>query len=199
MNHWAKWDDESLLLNMKREAIMGYQCSMVIEERYQVAKARAEELSNDNEDLLRKISDVMNKVNESERLRFVAEKNTKAITKRAKALENELQEAKIALVVKDAELRSYVPEVQQNLQVYFTKGWTAILDKLEVEAASPLRLECNVPIPEELVIIPNPEIQAIINDKSPIHEVERTGPIAISGGEITSSVVVSATDEPPQV
>ena len=22
MNHWAKWDDESLLLNMKREAIM---------------------------------------------------------------------------------------------------------------------------------------------------------------------------------
>ncbi|XP_050290241.1 uncharacterized protein LOC126728471 [Quercus robur] len=34
MKHLAKWDDDSLLLNMKREAIMGYQCSVVIEERY---------------------------------------------------------------------------------------------------------------------------------------------------------------------
>ena len=48
--------------------------------------------------------------------------------------------------------------MQQNLQVYFTKGWIAALDKLEVEAASSLRQERNVPIPTELVIIPNPEI-----------------------------------------
>ena len=63
---------------------------MVIEERYQVAKARVEELSNDNEDLLRKISDVMNKVSESKRLWFEVEENTKAITERAEALEKEL-------------------------------------------------------------------------------------------------------------
>lgn len=43
---------------------------MVIEERYQAVKARAEELSNDNKDLLRKISYVMNKVSESERMWF---------------------------------------------------------------------------------------------------------------------------------
>ena len=43
---------------------------MVIEERYQAVKARAEELSNDNKDLLRKISYVMNKVSEFERMWF---------------------------------------------------------------------------------------------------------------------------------
>ena len=43
---------------------------MVIEERYQAVKATAEELSNDNEDLLRKISYVMSKVSESERMWF---------------------------------------------------------------------------------------------------------------------------------
>nr|POF25210.1 hypothetical protein CFP56_59758 [Quercus suber] len=59
MKHWEKWDDDSLLLNMKRKAIMGYQCSVLITERYQAAKAKAEELSNDNEDLLKKIADVM--------------------------------------------------------------------------------------------------------------------------------------------
>ena len=54
------------------------------------------------------------------------------------------------------------------------------MDKLEVEGASPLWQKCNVPIPGELVIIPNPEIQAIIIDESPTREVERTGPIATS-------------------
>nr|POF09862.1 hypothetical protein CFP56_74742 [Quercus suber] len=68
MKHWAKWDDDSLILNMKKKAIMGYQCSVVIEERYQANKARAEELSNDNEDLLKKISDVMNKSQNSRAL-----------------------------------------------------------------------------------------------------------------------------------
>ena len=89
--------------------------------------------------------------------------------------------------------------MQQNLQVYFTKGWTATLDKLEVEGASPLWQKCNVPIPGELVIIPNPEIQAIIIDESPTREVERTGPIATSRGEITCSAAVSSTNKPPQV
>nr|POE59920.1 hypothetical protein CFP56_03517 [Quercus suber] len=91
MKHWAKWDDDSLILNMKKEAIMGYQCSVVIEERYQANKARAKELSNDNEDLLKKISDVMNKVSKFERLRSKAEENTKSIMERAKALEKELK------------------------------------------------------------------------------------------------------------
>lgn len=164
----------------------------------------------------------MNRVSESKRLRFEAEENTKAITERVEALEKELQEAKTALAGKDAELKSYVaaddakiqkayyqgqydyittvkPEVQQNLQVYFTKGCTATLDKLEVEGASPLRKKCNVPIPKELVIIPNLEIQAIIIDESPIREVERTGPITTSRGEITSFAAVSSTDKPPQV
>ena len=63
---------------------------MVIEERYQATQARAEELSNDNEDLLRKILDVMNKIFESERLQFEVEENTKAIIERVEALENEL-------------------------------------------------------------------------------------------------------------
>lgn len=73
---------------------------MVIEERYQAGKAK--ELSNDNEDLLKKISNVMNKVSKSERLRSEAKENTKAITERAKALKKELQEARKALADKDA-------------------------------------------------------------------------------------------------
>ena len=73
------------------------------------------------------------------------------------------------------------------------------MDKLEVEVASPLRLKRNAPILEELVIIPNPEIQAIINDESPVREVERTSPITILRGKITSSTVMSSTDKPPQV
>ena len=63
---------------------------MVIEERYQAAKARVEELSNDNEDLLKKISDVMKRVLKSERLRFEVEKNAKSIMERVEALEKEL-------------------------------------------------------------------------------------------------------------
>lgn len=55
-----------------------------------MVKAKAKELYKDNEDLLKKISDVMGKVSESERLHFEAEENTKAITKREEALEKEL-------------------------------------------------------------------------------------------------------------
>ena len=79
-------------------------------------------------------------------------------------------------------------EVQQKLSTYFSKGWIATLDDLQVEASSSLGVESNIPIPEELVIIPNPEIQAIINDESPTHEVEGGG---------TISAVLSSTKEPP--
>ena len=89
------------------------------------------------------------------------------------------------------------PKVQQNLQVYFSKGWVTALDKLQVEASSPLRLESNIPIPQELVIIPNPEIQAIINDESLVRKVGGTGPVAVSKGEVTNSIAVSTTEEPP--
>nr|POE69815.1 hypothetical protein CFP56_70303 [Quercus suber] len=82
MNHWEKRDDHTLLLNMKKEVIMGYQCSMVVEKRYLPTKAKLEELAKDNEDLLGKISDVMNEVSESE--------NTKAIIERKEALKKNL-------------------------------------------------------------------------------------------------------------
>ncbi|KAK9991143.1 hypothetical protein SO802_026128 [Lithocarpus litseifolius] len=127
MNHWAKWDDEFLLLNMKREAIMGYQCSVIIEERYQAAKAKAEELSNDNEDLLKKILDVMNKVLEYERLRSEAKENTKAITERAEALEKKLQEARKALADKDAKLKAHMAANDAKIQeAYYRANMTAL-------------------------------------------------------------------------
>ena len=90
------------------------------------------------------------------------------------------------------------PTVQQNLQVYFTKGWTVALDKLEVKATSSLRQEHNIPIPKELVFILNPKIQAIINDESPTREVEGAGLAASLGGG-TISAALSSTKEPPHV
>lgn len=60
---------------------------MVMEERYLAAKAKIKELSTDNEDLLKKILDVMTKVLESEKLRVVAEENIKAIIERKEACE----------------------------------------------------------------------------------------------------------------
>lgn len=56
-----------------------------------------------------------------------------------------------------------------------------------------------MPIPEELIIIPNPEIQAIINDESPFREVEEVGSIAAFGGEVTSSATVSSIEGLPYV
>lgn len=68
MSHWEQWEDDALLLNMKREAIMvtylpfyilffilklllfltpslqGYQCSAVVEIRYLATKTKLEEL-----------------------------------------------------------------------------------------------------------------------------------------------------------
>lgn len=162
----------------------------------------------------------MNKVSYSKKLRVDAEENTEAITERKEALEKELQDVKKTLAKKDAKLKGYVvvddariqesyyqcqydciasvkPEVQQNLQVYFSKGWFAALDKMQVEPSFSLRQESNIPIPQELVIIPNPKIQAIINNESPVHQVRGAGPIAGSGGEVTSLAAVSITKEPP--
>ena len=56
-------------------------------------------MSNDNEGFLKKISNVMNKVLESESLRFEVEENTKTIMERVEILEKELEEAGKALVV----------------------------------------------------------------------------------------------------
>lgn len=87
-----------------------------------MVKARAEELNNDNEDLLKKISDVMNKVSKSERLRFEAEENTKSIMERAEALEKKLQEARKALADKDAELNGYVATNDARIQEAYYQG-----------------------------------------------------------------------------
>nr|POE88894.1 hypothetical protein CFP56_47447 [Quercus suber] len=175
----------------------GYQCSMVIEERFLATKAKAEELSSDNEDLLKKISDVMSKVSEFEKLQAEAKENTKAITERKEALEKELQEEAYYQSQYDC-IATVKLEVQQNLQVHFSKGWTTVLDKMQMEASSSLRQESNIPIPQALVIILIPKIQAIINEESPVHEVGRAGPVALSGGEVTNSVAVSTSEEPPR-
>ena len=68
-----------------------------------------------------------------------------------------------------------------------------------MEAASSLRQEHNVPIPAELVIIPNPEIQAIINDESLVRWVEGAGPSTALGGEETTYAALSLTEEPSYV
>lgn len=53
----------------------------MLEKRYLAAKAKLEELAKDNKDLLSKISDAMNKVFKSKKLRSEAKENTKVITK----------------------------------------------------------------------------------------------------------------------
>lgn len=153
----------------------------MLEKRYLAVKAKLEELAKDNKDLLSKISDAMNKVFKSKKLRSEAKENTKVIIKRKEALEKELQEAKEKLEEKEAKLKAFVtvddekiqvayyqgqidyiilvkPEVQQNLQVYFTKGWTAALVKMPIEASSTPRQDDSIPISVELIIVPNLEI-----------------------------------------
>lgn len=85
-------------------------------------KAKLEELAKDNEDLLSKILDVMNKVFESEKLRFEAEDNTKAITERKEALEKELLEAKQKLGKKEAELRPLLLWTMRRFKLHITKA-----------------------------------------------------------------------------
>lgn len=104
----------------------------------------------------------MNKVSESKKLQAEVEENTKAIIERKEALKKEVMEVKKALAEKDATLKGYEAadddkiqeayyqgqhdniafvklEVQQNLEVYFSRGWFVALDKLQVEASSSLR------------------------------------------------------------
>lgn len=85
-------------------------------------KAKLEELAKDNEDLLSKILDVMNKVFELEKLRFEAEDNTKAIIERKEALEKELLEAKEKLGKKEAELRPLLLWTTRRFKLHITKA-----------------------------------------------------------------------------
>nr|POF01568.1 hypothetical protein CFP56_66301 [Quercus suber] len=110
-------DGEPFLVTYK-----GYQCSTMLEKRYLATKAKLKELAKDNKDLLSKISDAMNKVFESEKLRSEAEENTKAITKRKEALEKELQEAKEKLEEKEAELKAFVVVDDEKIQAAYYQG-----------------------------------------------------------------------------
>lgn len=200
------------LLLFLTPSLQGYQCSAVVESRYLATKAKLEELTKDIEDLFKKISDVMNKVSESEKLCSEAENNTKAITKRKEALEKELQEIQKNLEAKIAELKAFVvvddekipvayyqgqtdciilkkPEVEYNLQVYFTKGWTVALEKMQVEATATLRQADSISIPPELIIVPNPKIQAIINDESSVREVGGSTVVMPVVGDLASFTV----------
>ena len=76
-------------------------------------------LTKDNEDLLKKISDVMNKVFESEKLCSKVEENTKAITERKGALENELQEVKKTLEEKTMELGAFFVADNEKIQAAY--------------------------------------------------------------------------------
>ena len=78
---------------------------------------------------------MMNKVSESEKLRYEAEKNTKAITERKEALEKELQEIQKDLEAKIAELKAFVAVDDEKIQVAYYQGQTncIILKKPEVE------------------------------------------------------------------
>ena len=79
-------------------------------------------MCNDNEGLLKKILDFMNKVSESERLQSEAEENTKTIMERAETLEEELEEAKKMLVEKDVELKGYEAADDAKLQKAYYQG-----------------------------------------------------------------------------
>ena len=109
------------LLLFLTPSLQGYQCSAVVKSRYLATKTKLEELTMDNKDLLKKISDVMNKVSKSEKLRSEAEENTKVITERKEALENtkviterkealekKFQETKKDPAAKTAELKAFV-------------------------------------------------------------------------------------------
>ena len=106
---------------MKREVIVGYQCSAIIEERFLAVKAMAEVLHADNEDLLKKISDTMSKVSESEKFRVEAKENTKAVAERKEALEQELVEVKKTLE-KEAELKGYRADDEARIQESYNQG-----------------------------------------------------------------------------
>ncbi|KAL0017462.1 hypothetical protein SO802_004531 [Lithocarpus litseifolius] len=119
---------------------------------------------------------------------------------RVETLEKELEKAKKMLADKDAELKCFEAADDAKLQeAYYQGQYDCIATvKLEVEASSSLRVESNIPIPKELVIIPNPEIQAIVNDESLAYEVEGAGLAAsLKGGTIFAAL--SLIKEPPRV
>lgn len=158
---------------------------------------RAREIQVHNEGLLNKILDVMSKLAKSERLWAEAEQNTEAITERKDAQEKELDETKKAFAEKSAEpeattqatamelqrvynqgqhdyISSVRPEEQNNLQSYYSLGWFTALDMLQVEATSSLQIANDILYPKDLIIIPNPEIQEIKDDISPVRAVDPT-------------------------
>lgn len=56
------------LLLFLTPSLQGYQCFVVVESKYLATKTKLEELTKDKEDLLKKISYVMNKVSKFEKL-----------------------------------------------------------------------------------------------------------------------------------
>lgn len=63
------------------------------------------------------------------------------------------------------------------------------MDKLQVEATSSLRNDDGIPYPSELIILPNPKIQAIINDESPIKTTEVPVTTALVEDEVEGSTM----------
>lgn len=74
--------------------------------------------------------------------------------------------------------------MQNRFWIYFTLGWVAALDKLQVEANSSLWAEENIPYPKNLITVLNPEILEIEDDASSVQEMENS----------TVDAVVRATD-----
>lgn len=74
--------------------------------------------------------------------------------------------------------------MQNKFWIYFTLGWVAALDKLQVEANSSLWAEENIPYPKNLITVLNPEILEIEDDASSVQEMENS----------TVDAVVRATD-----
>lgn len=96
----------------------------MVESRYLASKEKLKEVSANNEDFLKNISDTMTKVIESEKLRAEAVENIKAITKRKDVLEEELKGAKKALREKIVELVAYAKVNNDQLHAAYYHGQT---------------------------------------------------------------------------
>lgn len=66
----------------------------MVQARYQVAKEKLKEVSKDNDDLLKKISNIISKVTKLEKIWVEAKSNTMAFIEKKYALERELEEVK---------------------------------------------------------------------------------------------------------
>lgn len=78
-----------------------------MQRRCEKVEEKLREVKAYNMDLLKKISDIMSKQTEFERLQAKAEQNTQVITKRKDAPEKELTEVNKALTEKKAELEAH--------------------------------------------------------------------------------------------